>query len=110
MNQPLKDEDLKWASVDLDQTLATSKYPKFELGKPIKGAKKALEKLTEDGWKIIIYTSRGWSDYDKIEKWLIKHKIPFRRIVCGKLFARYYIDDRAIEFRGDWNEVLDKIL
>ena len=98
----IKEKQLKWLACDLDKTIANSSYPKFKLEKPIKGAKEALDKLTKQGWKIVIHTSRPWSDYDIIEKWLIKHQIPFRRIVCGKLFARFYFDDRGIGYRGNW--------
>jgi len=97
------------AGIDLDNTIAHSDSLDFKLRKPIKGAKEALDKLTKDGWKIIIYTSRSWVEYDIIERWLNKNKIPFRRIVCGKLFAKYYIDDRAVSFRGSWNNVLKQI-
>ena len=65
--------------------------------------------LVANGYKIIIHTSRAWNEYDIIEKWLDDWKIPHRRIVCGKLFAKYYIDDRNIEFNGSWEKVYKKI-
>jgi phosphoglycolate phosphatase-like HAD superfamily hydrolase len=101
---------LRWLGIDLDKTVAqNSSYPDFELLDPVDGAKDALTKLEADGWKIIIHTSRHWQDYELIESWLLKHQIPFRRIVCGKLFAKYYVDDRGIAYTGDWNEVLKQI-
>ena len=110
MTEPIQERQLKWLAIDLDRTIAeNSPYPEYNLLKPIKEAALFLQQLTLDGWKIIIYTSRPWSDYDKVEKWLNKYKIPFRRIVCGKLLAKYFIDDRAIEFKGDWSEVYRKI-
>lgn len=111
MIETIAEQKLKWLAIDLDKCLAhNSPYPEYNLLEPIKGAKEAMDGLQADGWKIIIYTSRPWSDYDKIEKWLDKYKIPFRRIVCGKLLAKYFIDDRAIEFKGDWEGVIKKIL
>ncbi len=107
--EQMKENSFKWLAVDLDKTIATSNYPDFKLEEPINGAKRALYDLIIDGWKIIIHTSRPWSEYDVIEKWLIDNSIPFRRIVCGKLFAKYYIDDRGIKFDGDWNKVLKQI-
>jgi len=104
------ERELRWLGIDLDRTLANNTpYPEFDLLDPIDGAKEALQKLNADGWKIIVYTARPWHDYEKIENWLIKYNIPFRRIVCGKLFVRYMVDDRNIEFNGDWNKVLKKI-
>ena len=105
----IKEQELKWLAIDLDKTIAVSNYPNFKLQEPIKGAKESIDKLVAKGWKIIIHTARPWSDYDIIEKWLNKYEIPHRRIVCGKLFAKYYIDDRGIEFKGNWNKVLKKI-
>ena len=106
----LTDEKLKWVAVDLDFTIAkTSGYPDFKLLEPMPGAKDALHKLTDAGWKITIHTSRPSADYETIESWCEYWNIPFRRIECGKLLAKYYVDDRAIEFHNDWDEVYKKI-
>lgn len=107
----LMEKDLRWLGVDLDNCLACNTgYPDFSLTDPVVGAKKAMEKLNADGWKIIIYTARHWQDYELIEKWLDKYNIPYRRIVCGKLFCKWLIDDRAIGFRNDdWDDVVRQI-
>jgi len=107
---PMTDTDMRWLGVDLDQTIANGTgYPNFELTTPLKGAKDALVSLAKDGWKITIYTARPWADYSKIEHWLDEWKIPYRRIVCGKILVRFMIDDRNLEFRGDWTEMLDRL-
>lgn len=106
----IAEKNLRWLGIDFDGVVAhNTGYPKYILTKPIKGAKEALEGLTNKSWKIIIYTARPWSDYELIENWLIYHNIPFRRIICGKPLFKYIIDDRNIEFKNDWNEVLKKI-
>jgi len=74
-----------------------------------KGAREFCQKLVKDGWKIIIYTSRHWADYELIEKWCQKNKIPVRRIICGKPLFRCIIDDRCMEFTGDFNELYRRI-
>lgn len=108
--KPLTSEELKWVGIDLDKTLAhNSGLPDFVLGEPINGAKEALEKIIEMGFKPIIYTARPYSDYNIIENWLDINKIPFRRIICGKVLLRFMIDDKNIEFNGNWGEVLTKI-
>ena len=110
MEKPISHKNLSWIGVDLDKTLAeNTDYPDFKLLKPIKGAVEAMEKLNSKGWKIIVYTARPWGDYQMIENWLDKYKIPFRRIVCGKVLLRFLVDDRAIGFRGDWDDVLKQI-
>src|SRR5690242_14912830 len=93
-------DELIWAAVDLDGTLAISVWPEPGIGEPIGvNVAKALE-LRKRGYKIVIHTARGWEHYQEIEQWLVKHGVPFDKIVCGKLLARVYIDDRAITARS----------
>jgi hypothetical protein len=108
--KPLTSKQLMWVGIDLDETLAhNSGLPNFELAEPVEGAKEALEKIVDMGFKPIIYTARPYSDYNIIENWLDINKIPFRRIICGKVLLRWMIDDKAINFSGNWGEVLAKI-
>jgi hypothetical protein len=105
----LQNEDMKWIAVDLDGTLAMTQAPDYLLEYPIEGAVEAMQQLDRDGWKIVIYTARHWADYQIIEDWCQAWNIPARRIICGKLLFRYFIDDRNIAFEGDWKSVVDKI-
>lgn len=95
--------------LDFDNTIARSSFPDFEIREPLPGTIEALQKLHEQGWKLTIYTARPWVDYQKIEDWCEKHGLPIRRIICGKPLFKYMIDDRNIEFSGNWDEVLKKI-
>lgn len=105
----LTDEKLRWLAIDFDNFIAeTSGYPDYNILSPIKGAVEFLQQLEKDGWKIIIHTARPWADYEKIEKWLYFHNAPHRRIVCGKLLAKYYLDDRNIPFES-FDEMYKKI-
>jgi|ERR1035437_6819174 hypothetical protein len=109
--KPIKSSELKWIGVDLDDTIAMGTgFPNFSLGKPTIGAKHALDLISARGLKIVIYTARGWSEYSVIESWLDENKIPYKLIVCGKMLLKYMIDDRNIEFSGNWNEILHKVL
>lgn len=97
--------NLLWAAVDLDGTLAegvwTPENPTREIGVPIwKNVQKVTEMVAR-GEKVVIHTSRPWHDYEAIEQWLLHYKIPFRAIVCGKLLAKKYIDDRAINAENE---------
>jgi len=114
-----KVERPKIVAVDLDGTILEFNEWKGHnhFGKPLKGAKEALQKLKEMGFVIIIWTTR--KNREDIAKYLTEHDIPFDYINenplqppdCDiKIYADYYVDDRAIEFRGDWKEVLRKIL
>ena len=92
--------ELLWAAVDLDATLArgiwTPDNPTREIGPPIPENVEKLHALVDRGMKPVIHTSRGWTDYEAIESWLAYHGLPVRRIVCGKLLAGVYVDDRAV--------------
>jgi hydroxymethylpyrimidine pyrophosphatase-like HAD family hydrolase len=88
-------EKLNWYAVDFDGTLA-EKNADFSIGEPIKENIAKLDKVVESGYKIIIHTARHWEDYKAIEAWLDRHNIPYKGIVCGKILAHRYVDDRAI--------------
>jgi len=92
--------DLMWAAVDLDGTLAegiwTPDNPTSEIGYPIWENVHKARDLEAAGYKIIIHTSRSWTDYQNIKGWCNHYNVPCRRIVCGKLLAKVYIDDRGV--------------
>lgn len=96
-------ENLLWAAVDLDGTLAeglwTPDNPTAEIG-PVKvypngkTAKDLVDELYDEGYKVVVHTSRGYTDLENVERWLDYHEIRYRQVVCGKLLAAVYIDDR----------------
>ena len=97
-------EKLIWAAVDLDGTLAESVWPEVGVGPPIKSGVVKVRELHRQGWKIIVHTSRSYEAYELIEAWLWANKVPFSRIVCGKVLAAVYIDDRAKHSdEADWS-------
>lgn len=101
-------QSLKWIGVDLDGTLAdpiwTPQNPTADIGEPIHKNVMKVRQLADEGWKIIIHTSRSWTEYERIEAWLLHHLIPFKEIQCGKPLYAAYIDDRAINAdEADWH-------
>jgi len=106
--------------IDFDNTIAKDAFP--SIGKPIEGVKDALQALKDNGYIINIYTCRTNAlgkdstpeeEKAKIEKWMKENDIPYDKVYMGrsgKPFAGHYIDDKAVEFDGDWEEVLSKIL
>ncbi|MCS7185225.1 MAG: hypothetical protein NZ870_04820 [bacterium] len=89
--------------VDFDGTLATmyesgKEYiPKREINqKPNYEVVKFLKSLSRRKYKIIIYSSRWWGDYNWVKKWLDKYKIPYDDIILGKFKADVYLDDVSI--------------
>jgi soluble P-type ATPase len=108
-------------AIDVDGTLL--EYDGWKglgkFGKPLKGAKAAIQELKSLGYEIVIFTTRG-DDIGELEKHLRFWNIPFDRINCNnpempanlshqKIMADVYIDDRAIAFGGNWNGIVDKV-
>lgn len=89
-------------AVDFDGTLCNSSPPDFLLGNPIVRNVEMLRKCVLLGYKIFIHTARHWSDYGEIQEWLENHDIPYDAIICGKILAYKYIDDRNIDINKDW--------
>lgn len=109
-------------AVDFDGVI--SRYDGWKgpgvFGGPIEGCREELEKLKEEGWTVIIFTTRG-VDIDLVRNYLVKHKIPFdhinenrpdapKNISDKKVIADCYIDDRAINFDGCWEGMAKKVL
>lgn len=97
--EPLR-EKLIWVGVDLDGTLAeplwTPENPTSDIGDPIPESLEKVRELVDHGYKVIVHTSRPWTDYQAIEQWLLHYNVPFKEIQCGKPLYAAYVDDRAI--------------
>ncbi len=109
----------KICCIDFDGTICEWAYP--NMGEPTKGVKEALEKMKEMDYEIHILSCRTNIEVHKypidrqeqvreMERYLHKHKIPFDRVLNeNKPVADWYIDDRAIGFRGNWEDVIKEI-
>jgi hypothetical protein len=111
----------KRVCVDFDGTIFPWGPVADEDTPPFEGAVEVIKKLKDEGFTIFIFTSRmsplwwsemGWSYTDALSEQhafvttrLRKWGIPYDVISSEKVPARYYIDDRAIGFRGDWADV-----
>jgi hydroxymethylpyrimidine pyrophosphatase-like HAD family hydrolase len=105
---PKQRSELLWAAIDFDGTIATSTWtpdnPLALPGAPIEGVRWKLWALIGQGYKVVIHTSRPWSDYELIESYLNHHGLPHNKVICGKLLAAVYVDDRAVHSsREDWS-------
>lgn len=86
---------LTWYGIDFDGTLVYDKE-NLDEATPVPENIELVRDLHKRGKKIIIYTARHWDQHPLIKRWLKENNVPFKMIVCGKLLAESYIDDRAI--------------
>jgi hypothetical protein len=107
------------ACVDFDGTITHFSFP--EMGEPQPGVRENLQKLKDMGYTIHIYSCRTnidlYPSLDAREKsvqnmkdYLDEHEIPYDKVLCNdKPLAIWYIDDRSIGFRGNWEDVIKEI-
>ena len=95
--------------IDLDGTLAEI-TDDYSSAPPIPGAADALRTLKFNGWKIIIFTARHFNHWEITTRWLNDNHFEYDQLVFGKPTARFYIDDRGINFNGDWDSTVTKLI
>jgi len=103
-------------AVDFDGTIVEDYYP--DIGPLVPGAKMALSMFRDFGCEIVIWSSRnntmnerdGVNDmFEDMVEFLDRKDIPYDRVddgKSGKVIADVYIDNRALSFHGDWNEMV----
>lgn len=96
--------------IDLDGLLDNySTYDKNSIPEIKIGAVDFIERLDKTGkYELILFTTRS----PKLAtEWLIKNKIDkyFKDVTNVKYPAYIYLDDRAVQFRGDYKTTFDEI-
>lgn len=108
-------------AIDYDGTIADTNYPTI-LGR-IKGAKKYINKLYNDGWYIIVWTCRCDDNtttfpMSMAKDWLYANEIPYHKMNehhpalvltynndSRKIAADFYIDDKSISGLPTWKKM-----
>ena len=85
---------------------------------PVDGIRSFINKMKKK-YDICVFTARIGNDpphhmdlfstRGEVIEWLIKHDIYFDKLTNKKLPATAYIDDKAVEFTGDWGYVESRI-
>ena len=112
----------KVVCIDFDNTIIPWKVIDYHHKKALPGAAKAIRAFKKAGYIVVIFTSRlspTWhhsagenskQQADYVVETLNRLNIEYDFITAEKVPAEYYIDDKAIEFRNNWNEIVERIL
>lgn len=76
--------------IDFDETIYDNKT------KTIKNVDIVNELYEQSDNFIVIYTARSYSQFEIIRKVLLMNEVKFHAIVCEKLRADSYIDDKNV--------------
>lgn len=102
--------------IDFDSTIAPFGMM-FEFPKPFDGVAEFTKSLKKKGYRIGIFTSRlspKWLEsakqneqdhIDYITEYGRRYGIEFDFITSEKVPSLAYIDDKAIEFKGNWMDI-----
>ena len=120
--------NIKRLIVDLDNTISYTIEGDYVNSKPIEQTINMLRKYHDEGWEIVINSSRNMRTYEanvgkiniytlpNIISWLNKYNVPYDEIIVGKPWCGYdgfYIDDKAIrpsEFHSMNEKEIHKLL
>lgn len=88
----------KTVVIDIDGFLLEEK-PTFEriLARPLKGAVELIKELYEKEYTVILWTARGWAEYEMTKKQLNDYDIYYSVLLMGKPIALVYADDRSVK-------------
>jgi hypothetical protein len=77
---------------------------------PIHGTREAVARLRQQ-YRVVVHSTRCHTEEGRraVQSWLQTHQIVVDEVCEHKPPALVYIDDRAIRFRGNWDDVLDEV-
>ena len=96
----------KTICVDFDGVLNEyDGYEEGDLGEPLTGSKEFIKELRKK-YKVVILTSRP---KEQVICWLNNNGFPSMKVTNRKVPAVAYIDDRAIQFNGNYKKVISRL-
>lgn len=120
MRQPIFDPPI--IAIDFDGTIVDNEYP--EIGEVKDGAREFINMLKEEGYRVVIWTCRD--NEEEIKEFLDENNVQYDAFNSNdaiseeemnelgfedtrKIGADIVIDDRAIEFKGNWHEITARV-
>ena len=95
----------KTICVGFDGVLNEYGYEERDLGEPLTGSKEFIKELRKK-YKVVILTSRP---KEQVIHWLNNNGFPSMKVTNRKVPAVAYIDDRAIQFNGNYKKVISQL-
>jgi hypothetical protein len=88
-------------------------------GDPLPGSLSAIKKLSEK-YNVIIFTAKARPDRplvnnktgkELVEEWLEKHDVLkfIDYVTFEKPRAKFYIDDKAIKYDNNWDQIIEEV-
>tara|TARA_A100001515_G_scaffold143839_1_gene146114 strand:- start:14030 stop:14422 length:393 start_codon:yes stop_codon:yes gene_type:complete len=88
-------------------------------GEPIRGSLVAIKRLSQR-YNVIIFSAKvrpdrplveGKTGKELVTEWLAKHEVLkyVSDITHEKPRAQYYIDDKAVRFNDNWEEIMEEL-
>jgi ribonucleotide monophosphatase NagD (HAD superfamily) len=77
------------------------------LGEPLPGAKEAIEKLVDRGFRVVIFTcvAHTPAGHQAVTDWMEYYDIPCHDVTAVKPVADLYIDDKGLRHKN-WSQSL----
>ena len=107
--------------IDIDGTITNEDIKNednhlYPTATPIEGSKEIINKLYDEGNKIVFFTARESKDREVTIDWLNKHGFKFHDLITDK--PRCIEDDceyvwidnkpvRGITYKGEWSEIVE---
>ena len=109
--------------IDIDGTICSLREPDEDYRDvtPLPGAAENIKNFRSEGHYVIFATARHMKTCGSnvgqviarqgltLLEWLKQHDFEYDELWFGKPYAHVYIDDRALQFKGSWDQISDKI-
>lgn len=109
--------------IDIDGTICQLRKPEqsYTELQPVVGAADKIRSLRSQGNYIIFCTARHMKtcnsnigmvmalEGQNLIQWLEKHNFEYDELWFGKPYAHVYVDDKALQFKGSWNDINEQL-